>query len=319
MKNLLRLLRNLYKFHTGKSKRSFNRENIINDPDKASDIIYNALMSDNPLMVGRFGANELNCISNYLSIKSNKKNFIKYIKGEIQAWWWVDGIIDNLYNVAGFYPTEENYLEKFCDLMLNDAKELDIIGSWLEQENLVSDYLKKNTKISLELLNPFFSITPWTKALEGKNVLVVHPFAKTIEKQYEKRHLLFEKPILPFFKLKTIKAIQTVAGNKSEFETWFEALKYMKNEIDKVEYDICLIGCGAYGFPLAAHVKRNGKKAIHLGGSLQLLFGIRGKRWEDPKYNATYNYAALMNDYWVRPSEEETPSNAARVEGSTYW
>lgn len=49
----------------------------------------------------------------------------------------------------------------------------------------------------------------------------------------------------------------------------------MKDEIDKQDYDIALIGCGAYGFPLAAHIKRSGKKAIHLGGALQLLFGIK--------------------------------------------
>lgn len=28
-----------------------------------------------------------------------------------------------------------------------------------------------------------------------------------------------------------------------------------------------------------------------MGGSLQLLFGIKGARWEDGNYNATYNYA----------------------------
>lgn len=33
-----------------------------------------------------------------------------------------------------------------------------------------------------------------------------------------------------------------------------------------------------YGFPLAAHVKHKGKQAIHLGGTLQLLFGIKGNR-----------------------------------------
>lgn len=49
----------------------------------------------------------------------------------------------------------------------------------------------------------------------------------------------------------------------------------MKDEIDKRDYDIALIGCGAYGFPLAAHIKRSGKKAVHLGGALQLLFGIK--------------------------------------------
>lgn len=54
--------------------------------------------------------------------------------------------------------------------------------------------------------------------------------------------------------------------------------------MDAVDYDIVLLGCGAYGFPLAAYAKRRGKQAIHMGGSLQLLFGIKGKRWEDQNY-----------------------------------
>ena len=65
--------------------------------------------------------------------------------------------------------------------------------------------------------------------------------------------------------------------------------------LDKQDYDICLIGAGAYGFPLAAHVKRKGKKAIHLGGALQLLFGVKGKRWEDPNYGVNeWNVHAYM-------------------------
>ena len=93
----------------------------------------------------------------------------------------------------------------------------------------------------------------------------------------------------------------------------------MKAQMDRIDYDICLIGCGAYGFPLAAHAKRMGKKGFHLGGSLQLLFGIRGKRWENPDYNPDYNYAALMNEHWVKPSEEERPVAAKKVEDACYW
>ena len=62
-----------------------------------------------------------------------------------------------------------------------------------------------------------------------------------------------------------------------------------------------------------------GKKAVHLGGSLQLLFGIKGKRWEDPNYNKNYNYSELMNEYWIRPDERFKPQNAAQVEGGCYW
>ena len=44
----------------------------------------------------------------------------------------------------------------------------------------------------------------------------------------------------------------------------------------KFDFDVALIGCGAYGFPLAAKLKTAGKQAIHLGGVLQALFGIKG-------------------------------------------
>ena len=103
--------------------------------------------------------------------------------------------------------------------------------------------------------------------------------------QYKKRTLLFKTNRLPSFDLKTVKAVQSIAGNKTAFKDWFDALDYMKSQIDSIDYDVCLIGAGAYGFPLAAHVKRSGKKAIHIGGSLQLLFGIRGKRWEKDDYH----------------------------------
>ena len=48
-------------------------------------------------------------------------------------------------------------------------------------------------------------------------------------------------------------------------------------------FDVAIIGCGAYGMPLAAMLKQAGKQAIHLGGATQLLFGIKGKRWEEIK------------------------------------
>ena len=63
-----------------------------------------------------------------------------------------------------------------------------------------------------------------------------------------------------------------------------------------------------------AHAKRRGKQAIHLGGPLQILFGIKGKRWDDiPSVSKFYN------EYWTRPSDEETPVNNTKVEGGCYW
>ncbi|WP_372755666.1 hypothetical protein [Labilibaculum sp.] len=315
--NTLKVLRKLYAKTLG--KEALKKPECDQDPDSVSQKIYEALMADEPCMIARFGGFELSILVNYLGVQKGPKNIINYIKGNELDWWWNEKLIGFMNTNAGFFPPTVDKIEEFCELMVQDIKQVNILGSWLPEERIFSKELGNCKKINFELLNPYFSKNPWTKALEGKKVLVVHPFVETIEQQYQKRELLFENNLLPAFELKTIKAVQSIAGEKTEFNDWFEALDYMKSEIDKVDYDICLIGAGAYGFALAAHVKRMGKKSIHLGGSLQLLFGIRGKRWEDENYNPTYNYARLINEHWVKPGDKEKPKGAAKVESSCYW
>lgn len=288
------------------------------DPDRASQYIYEALTGGDPCMIARFGSTELNCLCNYVAIK--RCNYVGYIQGISRPLWWEPRIIDDMQQLSGFFPAKQDKIERFCDLILQDIPEVDILGSWLPEEYLFKDELKNAKKIRFCFLDPFWAAYPWTKALEGKNVLVVHPFTETIGRQYQKRELLFKKNnLLPEFRLKTIKAVQSIASTKTSFADWFEALHFMKSEIEKVDYDICLIGCGAYGFPLAAHVKRMGKKAFHLGGSLQLLFGITGNRWADKNYSKFLDYSQLINEHWVKPSDEERPAGAIKVEGACYW
>ena len=91
----------------------------------------------------------------------------------------------------------------------------------------------------------------------------------------------------------------------------------MYKEAMKLDFDIAILGCGAYGLPLAAKIKQAGKQAIHLGGVTQILFGIKGKRWEEME---DYRYIKnLMNDAWVYPNVQDTPKNAKIVEGGCYW
>ena len=125
-----------------------------------------------------------------------------------------------------------------------------------------------------------------------------------------------DKRLTPNYELHTLKAVQSIAGNKPDgFDNWFQALDWMKAEIEKHDFDIAIIGCGAYGFPLAAHVKQIGKKAIHLGGAAANLFGIKSNAVE--KRNKFL--AAKINDFWVRPDDSETPQGIEMVESSRYW
>lgn len=298
---------------------SFGRNwKLFSAKEYANELIYQQLITTKPCMIARFGSTEILCLTNYLGVKkpSEFKSYKSFIKSQTPPWWWEPAIIKQIQQWSGFFPGHIDKIEQFCELILNDIKEVDILGSWLKEERFFQKELQNAKRVILEDMEPFFSPNPWTRALEGKKILVVHPFAETIEQQYQKRELLFENNLLPNFELKTIKAVQSIAGAKTEFNNWFEALESMKTKIDKTDYDICIIGAGAYGFPLAAHVKRTGKKAIHLAGVTQLLFGIKGKRWEQ---YIVWPYTNLYNEHWVRPGENEKPKNANLVEGACYW
>ena len=213
----------------------------------------------------------------------------------------------------------EKYQKPFSELILDSAIESDILGVWTRP---MEDYYLKtrmpNTSITaLRWLEPWYSNKPWTWQLEGKKVLVIHPFEKSIREQYAKRELIFPKNnLLPEFELDVLKAVQTIGdATDDRFETWFDALEYMYQEALKRDFDVAIIGCGAYGMPLAAKLKKAGRKAIHLGGVTQCMFGIKGARW----VNSLIDKKIPMNDYWKYPDKEETPADAKKVERGCYW
>ena len=295
-----------------------------NNAEKAYEIIYDAINSDKPCMISRFGATEITTMVNYLGVKQGKPDIKKYIKGEALDWWWYPEMLYDMQHKSGFFPSTKENVSRFCEMMIEDIKEIDVLGSWQPKEFYFREQIKNAKKIGFPLLEPWHSKTPWSKNLKGKKVLVVHPFAKTIESQYKKRELLFDnKDILPEFQLQIIPAVQSLNGENTTFNNWFEALEWMKSEIDKKDYEFALLGCGAYGLPLAAHIKRQGKKAIHLGGALQLLFGIWGRRWNDQEaWVDVYNikrglYTTLKNKEWVSPTNEYIPDDP--LENACYW
>lgn len=290
---------------------------MFSNKEYANNLIFDLLSSNEPCMISRVGSTEMLCVKNYLGVENKRHRSLSgYIKGDVAPWWWEKSTIAQMKNWSGFFPADVCKLQQFSKLMLQDIQEVDLLGSWLHDEKTLETELMGAKRVVLEDLEPFFSSNPWTKALAGKKVLVVHPFSEDIEDQYKKRELLFENNLLPAFDLKTIKAVQSIAGEKTQFNDWFEALESMKSQIDNTDYDVCIIGCGAYGLPLAAHVKRMGKKAVHLGGVTQLLFGIKGSRWEE---YIVWPYMNLFNKHWIRPGESAKPKGAEKVEGGCYW
>lgn len=299
---------------------------------KANDMIYKRLETGKPCMIARFGTTEINCINNYLCVHRDRPYLKKcwdYITDYTHTPWWNEDHFKIMSIYSGIFPVCQDTAERFSERYLNDIPLIDILACHQYYEKFMP--LRSDIeRVQILTLEPFYVERPWTRILKGKKVLVVHPFEETIKQQYKKRELLFDNPeILPDFNLITYKAVQTVAGNKSEFKDWFEALNFMEKEISKIDFDIAILGCGAYGLPLAAYIKRLGKQAIHVGGATQLLFGILGKRWTEqfkgktwkymPGVELNLDYTDMFNENWTYPLIEDTPKDKEKVEDSCYW
>lgn len=278
---------------------------VLTDQE-GNDKLYEMVLSDKPFAATRFGGTETKTIADVLYTKAGGKF------GGVS-----DRTLTRIMRLSGFFPADKEALNRFVDLYMDCCKDIDLLGVWnILLQSYLADECVTNAELSeLRMFEPYYFSHPWTRALKGKRVVVIHPFAGTIESQYQKRQLLFEnKEILPEFELRCVKAVQTLAGNKCEHETWFDALEWMYQEAMKEEFDVALLGCGAYGLPLAVKIKQVGKQAVHVGGSLQLFFGIKGNRWDNHEV-----IGSLYNEAWVRPSEMEMIKKADVVEGGCYW
>ena len=230
---------------------------------------------------------------------------------------FTDRTRQDIRNLSGVFPTDDETLNRFCELYVSCAQSADLLALWdVGAEREVIRGCRNTAFCKLRALEPYYHPHPWSSALAGKKVLVVHPFKNTILRQYEKRARLFPgTDVLPEFSgLTVIRAVQGLAGQDTGYASWFDALAAMEEKMDAADYEVAIVGAGAYGLPLAAHARDTGHTAIQMSGATQLLFGIKGKRWDTHPV-----ISKLYNDAWVRPAEDEGIDHREAVEGGSYW
>jgi hypothetical protein len=229
------------------------------------------------------------------------------------------GFLQKLHSHAGVFPATPGQLENFSSSYLDALASADLLGI---MQSPFEGWLLTKTRAAgrrsrLRALEPYLSPKPWSACLRGRSVLVIHPFTASITSQYmENRDRLFADPeVLPEFQLQTLQAPQTMCGATGGFASWSDALEETRDKISLQQFDVAIVGCGAYGLPLAAFIKNAlGKPVVHFGGATQLLFGISGERWRNRP-----EHAALMNEFWRPPREEERPPGWRQIEEGCYW
>ena len=148
--------------------------------------------------------------------------------------------IQALVNMGVFPNTEEN-LQKFAYDYVDSITNVDIMGVWAvpDYDWLVNTYCPQAHYTRLWGMEPYHFHNPWSANLEGKTVLVIHPFEKSIQNNYSNRENLFQNPnVLPKFELKTIKAEQNLSNTNSNY---FESIQKMEDSIASVDFDVAIV------------------------------------------------------------------------------
>jgi len=158
-----------------------------------------------------------------------------------------------------------------------------------------------------------------------RKILLISPFASLL--QSRATETIFEgvwsKLGKRWFHPKRVEALDIPYGFAAEtharYPTAFELFDDIVSQIEGRDFDVALIGAGGLAIPIASHIKNMGKLGLDMGGHLQIIFGVIGKKWrglEDWR-------AAYFNGWWIdmpaayKPKEDDVcPENG---EPGAFW
>lgn len=284
---------------------------INEDSAHICTLIKKALAEKKGLLIGRHGTLEFEAILAYFSNRHCQYKL-------------------SLERHAGIFPATDDCVTEWAADYWKSTHAADCMASgWYgptsaTEDAFISDLNQEIDLIVLRSLEPYYSAVNlrWTNVLNNHRVTVVSSFAETMKSQLPKRKAIWganADTILPdgttWSFVKTHYSPSLTKGSTAwQVDSWKTAVELTVQNIVKNNPHIVLLGCGGLAMPIARRLKEKGLIAIVLGGAIQVLFGIKGRRW------LTHDVISkFMNDSWVFPSEEETPDHAKYVENGCYW
>lgn len=289
------------------------------------NVIYRSVLdSPAPMAITKIGSTESKYVSHYL-----QKNYDKLQDRK------------HLWRNSGVFCKDDHSFYRWCDAYISGIRSSDYVHLWQEfcfmssyqpaliatcLQGLTDSYLLKALNPPLkhypvscphELWLPFFlEEKGWHYALQHKKVLVITAAKHTFEHQAKLYDKIWPGAKLGGFSFVQVPHSELLTGeNLDNPLDWQDKVKLVQAEITKHDFDFALVGCGGIGLIIIDFIKNQlGKSCAYLGGNLQLVFGIKGNRWENANLPG---YAA--NEYWIKPFLEDTPKNFMQLDCGAYW
>lgn len=250
---------------------------------------------NNGLFLNRFGGTDFNLMYNTIykkNITINELN-VDYYVNHLQEW---NGYYDYTNNKNLKLNNLLNFLKKLDDIYRNNKfntvacfdPNIKYIDYFSEINNLYFCYHKyfENVDIFLKIFQ---------KICNKKKILIINSFTDLIESQITNLNKLYNNKFFLNCEFKFIKTPlcykESISTETDIKENFFELVDYLCDKINKIDYDIALLGCGTYAHFLGEFIKNKNKKAIYIGGILPAYFGIiQDRHIKQNKYPLYFNF-----------------------------
>ena len=304
---------------------------FISDLKYCFEDIVSKLQGDEPIFISRIGGSDTDAVVDYLRVKdcseaeicahaakhmplvSKSNGFYDRTGSQERYVNYCKELIGAYQSSATLFLCNDQLLSLYFKDMLNAAFYRDTFENKAHYQRLMQelsaripalkcypyDFIEKMVFDEHTLFRAF------SEALPGKTVLVMSPFSESIAANFHHRRGFFKKNyVYPDFDLKLVNTPITYSGLPSNLYPhthWFSTLDALRRKTSAVSFDIALLACGSYAMPLGVHIERTlHRKAIYVGGVLQLYFGIMGRRYQNPFFLDQIN-----QDNFISPLERE--------------
>lgn len=286
--------------------------NIILEKENEISNNFNELMTkEGGAWIGRIGGSdykEIIMFLNKLEIR-NDNIHIKLLNG------YFDKSSSPAEKKINFLKFITNIMDSYKNMDLATVATAEFIHILITNKMSIDGFPSKKicSYSFIEDIYPFLnSFKEWG---ENKKILIVSPFSKSIEYQSSKQRLpyLINNYQFPNCEFSTYQSLITynapfydnslVEKQTCGYNNFNDYVIKMCKDIASLNFDICFISAGSYSVMIGDYIKTTlNKKAIYIGGILNIFFNIYGERYHSENMiglkinNMDYNIKSLEQD-----------------------
>jgi hypothetical protein len=234
--------------------------------------------------------------------------------------------IENTYNLRHYTENLKNYigglLESYrnSDILYNPF--IRVLYEYIELHKYIKPFLKYLNCNMIEA-GCIYYLKNIKSFILNKKVLLITPFSDLIKQQIENNNFnvlynnIYKNTEFVYYTF-PYKFFNTGEQNNN-----FETLEIIKNEINKLDFDVALLSCGADAGYLSDYIHGLNKCSIYIGGNLPVFFGIFGKREKQNSKNKFLFENENINDFSpyiiTEIPDKYKPPKFNDIENGCYW